>query len=109
LKSVKSLPFLSADLIYGMIHELPTDLASHAAVPDLEKFWKVAKARLPFWSEAAFLVALLQPSSGCVECVFSLLRNLRVFTNRQECALEDYVQGSVKLTYNQNRRLGEAE
>jgi hypothetical protein len=107
LKSVKSLPFLSADLIYGMIHELPTDLASHAAVPDLEKFWKVAKARLPFWSEAALLVALLQPSSGCVERVFSLLRNL--FTNRKECALEDYVQGSVQLMYNQNRRLGEAK
>jgi len=107
LEELKSLPFLSADLINGMIHELPTYLALHGAVPDLEKFWKVAKARLPFWSEAAFLVALLQPSSGCVERVFSLLRNL--FTNRQECALEDYVQGSVKLTYNQNRRLGEAE
>ena len=64
MKSVKSLPFLSADLIYGMIHELPTDLASHAAVPVLEKFWKVAKARLPFWSEAAFLVALLQPRAA---------------------------------------------
>jgi hypothetical protein len=48
------------------------------------------------------MVALIQPSSACVERVFSLLRNL--FNDRQNSSLQDFVEGSVRLAYNLSQR-----
>jgi hypothetical protein len=104
LTSLEALPFLKRELVNKMIDELPTYLALLGLAPDLELYWRNNSRRLPAWSEAAFLVSLLQPSSGCVERAFSLLRNL--FTDRQRSTLEDYIEGSVKLAYNERQRAG---
>ena len=55
-------------------------------------------AEAPHWSGVAQKVFLLQPSSGAVERVFSLLNNS--FSDQQQNTLEDYVEASIMLQYN---------
>jgi hypothetical protein len=45
------------------------------------------------WSGAAFKVALFQPSSACVERVFSMFNNL--FGDDRESSLEDLIESSL--------------
>ena len=47
---------------------------------------------------AARQVLLVQPSSGASERVFSLLKNS--FGDRQNSALQDYIEASLMLQYN---------
>ena len=50
------------------------------------------------WWEGAQLAALVMPSSGAAERVFSLLNNL--FSDRQSTALSDVIFLSLFLAYN---------
>ena len=44
------------------------------------------------------MVALIQPSSGAVERVFSILTN--TFGTQQDHSLQDYIEASLMLQYN---------
>ena len=55
---------------------------------------------LPHWSSAERKVLVVQPSSAAAERVFSILSIS--FTDQQEQSLEDYVEASVMLQYNQH-------
>ena len=55
-----------------------------------------------FYTCLAFRVMLVQPSSACVERAFSQLRNL--LTDRQEQTLENSVELSVMLAFNEASR-----
>ena len=53
------------------------------------------------WAKAFTLVALIQPSSAAAERVFSILSDS--FSSQQHLALENYIQLSVMLQYNDRK------
>ena len=53
------------------------------------------------WAKAFTLVALVRPSSAAAERVFSILSDS--FSSQQHLALEDYIQLSVMLQYNDRK------
>ena len=63
-------------------------------------WWKAKEENntLLKWVQAFKLVLLVQPSSGAAERVFSLLNNS--FNTKQESAMEDYIELSVMMQYN---------
>ena len=61
-------------------------------------WWKRHETDLPKWSGAARKIVLVQPSSAAAERVFSILHCS--FGDRQQHALEDYIEASVQLQYN---------
>jgi len=69
---------------------------------DLLVFWKGKKETLPVLFLAAKEAALLQPSSGTVERVFSMLDWM--FTSQQDGCLQDGKEASVKMRYNALQR-----
>ena len=79
-----SIAFLNdAAMIANMKNELPRYLA---------------RAKLPFWSAAAKLILLMQPSSASSERVFSILTT--AFGHLQDLALQDYIECSLMLQFN---------
>ena len=101
--SLSVFPFLSSK-IPSLKEELPTYLAAAESVTceaDPLLFWRRHASQLPNWAEAAKMVLLVQPSSAASERVFSLLRNS--FGERQNTSLQDYVEASLMLQYN-NRK-----
>ena len=65
--------------------------------------WWVRHARtFPKWSAIVRKLLLVQPSSASAERVFSLMNHF--FTHLQENALEETVEASVMLRYNNNQR-----
>ena len=58
---------------------------------------------LPHWSSLVKKLLLIQPSSASAERVFSLLTN--AFGSQQESALQDYLEASVMLRYNNAKRV----
>ena len=99
---LSNIPFISADDVKSLVEEMPAYMSLHCPAEDLGVFWRQRIARIPTWYRIAFIVALVQPSSACVERIFSLLRNL--FNDRQESTLQDYIEGSVRLSYNMKQR-----
>lgn len=67
---------------------------------ELWEFWQLHRIQLPNWYRAASEVALLTPSSGNVERVFSLYETM--FNDNQGAALEDYKQTAVLLRHHEN-------
>ena len=65
------------------------------------KWWQSNAEALPNWSRLAKKIVLLQPSSSSVERVFSLLKS--TFGDQQDQSLQDYIQASLMLQYN-NRK-----
>ena len=61
-------------------------------------WWECNEAKLPNWASTFRKLILVQPSSAAVERVFSLLSNS--FSKHQTSSLEDYVQISVMLQFN---------
>ncbi len=105
MQELVSLPFVTAPERLLITVEVNAYLALGDAVVEADNlcaFWLRHKAQLPILYTKAMIAALIQPSSGCVERVFSLLRNL--FNDRQDHTLQDYVQGSVMLAYNEKQR-----
>ena len=66
--------------------------------PDITEWWRNNEVSLPNWSAAAKKALLVQPSSAASERVFSLLNNC--FGSKQTNSLEDYVEGTIMLQYN---------
>ena len=97
----KSFPFVTAEELMKLKAELPAYLAK---VEDLDEcvdkleWWKNQETNLPSWCAVVKKVLLVQPSSGAVERVFSLLNSS--FGDQQEQSLQDYIEASVMLRYN---------
>ena len=92
------LPFVKSVDLTELSLELPTYLARAEGVCNTTcslKWWKSNSDVLPNWSRLARKIVLLQPSSGCVERVFSLLNS--TFGEQQDNSLQDYVQSSIML------------
>jgi len=102
IEYIKRLPFVTPQDEKEMVEGRAEYVSLAAAAPDLVSYWRLKQARLPTWSRIAFTAGLVLPSSGCVERVFSLLRNL--FNDRQESLLEDYIENSVRSSYNRSQR-----
>ena len=100
VESLGSFPFLSS-LIPALKDEFPQYIALAEDVDpsyDPLLFRKRHESNLPNWSKAARIVLLVQPSSAASERVFSLLRNS--FGERQNSSLQDYIEASLMLQYN---------
>ena len=97
-----SIAFLDeAALIYNLKNELPRYIPRAdgiAANADPVEWWKANEADLPFWSAAAKLILLIQPSSASSERVFSILTTS--FGHLQDLALQDYIECSLMLQFN---------
>ena len=108
VEELRRFRFLDNDaIIQGLTAELPRYLAV-ADGADLQteeeklQWWSRNEANLPNWSSVVKKVLLVQPSSASAERVFSIMKNF--FTNQQDAALEQTVEASVMLYYNQNQR-----
>ena len=86
---------------------MKTELAEYiAAAEDVSegvdplKWWRAKEdgASMLNWVKALKLILLVQPSSASAERVFSILTDS--FNFKQESALEDYIQLSVMMQYN---------
>ncbi|KAK3754796.1 hypothetical protein QZH41_007565 [Actinostola sp. cb2023] len=99
---VTSIAFLNDPaLIANLKNELPRYLAKADGIDDDVDplgWWKANEAELPFWSAAAKLVLLMQPSSASSERVFSILTT--TFGHLQDLALQDYIECSLMLQFN---------
>lgn len=99
---VTSVAFLDDPaLIANLKNELPRYLAKADGIDndvDPIGWWKANEADLPFWSAAAKLVLLMQPSSASSERVFSILTT--TFGHLQDLALQDYIECSLMLQFN---------
>lgn len=97
-----SIAFLNdAAMIANMKNELPRYLARADGIADgidPIRWWKENEAKLPFWSAAAKLILLMQPSSASSERVFSILTT--AFGHLQDLALQDYIVCSFMLQFN---------
>ena len=99
---LKVYPFLNEQTILGNLKcELSVYVAKAAGVtPDVEvmAWWRNHSSELPHWSNALKKVLLVQPSSATAERVFSILKSS--FGPQQGHSLQDYVQSSLMLQYN---------
>ena len=90
----------SQTIVDSLKTELPAYIAAAAGVSteiDPISWWKNHATELPNWATAFRAVILVQPSSAAAERVFSILQR---FTAQQESSLEDYIELSVMLQYN---------
>jgi hypothetical protein len=69
---------------------------------ELWKFWKKYKLVLAQWYKGACEVALIMTSSASCERAFSLY--VTMFSDYQQSCLEDRVEGSIMIRYNDNQR-----
>ena len=108
LAELRKFSFLNNDAtIDGLVNELPRYLAAAdgTVIEEEEEkvHWWARHARtLPNWSAVVRKLLLVQPSSASAERVFSLMNHF--FTHLQENALEETVEASVMLRYNNNQR-----
>lgn len=104
LDDLDSIPFITKESLSDLKEELPVYLAKTATLPsnndqfDTLNWWSQHQNDLPKWSGVAELVFLIQPSSSASERVFSILNNS--FSSQQQQSLQDYVETSVMLQYN---------
>ena len=102
VNTLRCVPFFDAD---NVIQRLQRELAAYQALTDDVageinelKWWSQHSKEIPSWASARKQILVLQPSSAASERVFSLLQNS--FNNRQEQALQDYIETSILLQYN---------
>ena len=104
INTLSEFPFLNDSVTLNNLKtELPTHLAKAMDVSpefDVLEWWRRNSDALPHWSSAAQKILVVQPSSAAAERVFSLLANS--FGDRQENSLEDYIEASIMLQYNQH-------
>ena len=76
IDQLKVLPFLPATVLEHLKEELPTYLAKASVVASSDRsldsleWWKNNGTKLPYWSQAAHWIILVQPSSAAAERVF---------------------------------------
>ena len=94
----------TADVIEELKEKLPAYLARASAIAsssqntqDTIEWWRNNNVELPKWSKAAECMFLVQPSSSAAERVFSILNQ---FSDIQTNSLEDYVERTVMLRFN---------
>ena len=92
--------------IANLVTELPLYFATATGVmcdSEEEKlvWWAAHPDTLPHWVALVRKLLLVQPSSAAAERVFSILNTLSA---QQEGALEDYIEASVIIRYNNNQR-----
>lgn len=108
LEEFRNFPFLDNDnIIANLARELPDYLAAADGVvmeDEEEKlaWWAANSVRLPHWASLVKKLLLIQPSSASAKRVFSLLNN--AFNDQQDNALEDYLEASVTIRYNNAKR-----
>lgn len=102
------IPFFNQEEITALKRELPSYLGKIAAIDnddssdvDCLKFWKNSESTLPQWAAAAKKILVVQPSSAAVERVFSMLNN--AFKDQQHNSLQDYIEVSTMLRYNNHK------
>jgi hypothetical protein len=89
------------DKVDGLVAELPAYLR---LIENLQEpvadilLWFKAQNELPTWYACSKICALIQPSSGASERVFSLLKHAQ--DRSQTRMLEDYLEASVMIHYN---------
>lgn len=101
---LQAFPFIGGAEIEQMKAELPRYIAACEDVADVCDplvWWKNHSDDHPTWSTIFRKILLVQPSSAAAERVFSILQSS--FSKLQESSLEDYVESSVMLQYN-NRK-----
>ena len=102
IDSLKCIPILNDnEIIKNLKKELPSYLAKTSGISadvDVLNWFKRNENELPHWSAAFKLLVLIQPSSAAAERVFSLLN--ASFSSSQTNSLEDYVETSIMLQYN---------
>ena len=109
LEELRNFPFANDDAtIANLAQELPLYLAASDGVTvtcedDKLTWWANHKDTLPHWSSLVKKLLLIQPSSASAERAFSLLTN--AFRSQQESALQDYLEASVMLRYNNAKRV----
>ena len=109
LEELRNFPFANDDAtIANLAQELPLYLAASDGVTvtcedDKLTWWANHKDTLPHWSSLVKKLLLIQPSSASAERVFSLLTN--AFGSQQESSLQDYLEASVMLRYNNAKRV----
>ena len=103
LDMLKAFPFLNTEIIDKLKEELPVYLSrcvdTNEHICPLE-WWKINGKDMPHWSTALAKVLLVQPSSAASERIFSLLK--ASFSEQQDNSLQDYIEGSLMLQYNQH-------
>jgi hypothetical protein len=88
-----------------LLNEIPSYIAeAHGIALETNVFewWRQHKAKLPNWFRVFGESTILQPSSGCSERVFALLRWM--FHENQQNALEDGKETSIMLRFNEAQR-----
>ena len=107
LQLLWNFPFLDDDtIIAGLVEELPMYLAlvddtQIQAEDEKLKWWERNACNLPRWAKTVKKILVVQPSSAAAERVFSCMKSS--FSNEQQSALEETVEASVMLRYNNNK------
>ena len=108
LEELRNVSFVSDTTIANLAQELPLDLAAAEGVTvtceeDKVSCWASHKLTLPYWSSIVRALLLIQQSSASAKRAFSLLTN--AFCLQQDSALQDYLEASVMLRYNNAKRV----
>ena len=103
VQELRVFPFLDKDEVIGSLQEeLPLCLAAaedvHVDVDALQ-WWGSRRVDLPVRSSVFQNLLTIQPSSASAEREFSFFK--ATFDTQQEHALQDYIEASVMLQYNQ--------
>jgi len=106
LQEFKNFHFVDDNTIANLAAELPAYLAAADGIVDLSEeqklaWWAARHHTLPHWASLVRKLLLIQPSSAASERVFSLLSTL---SSQQDNALEDYIEASVMIRYNECQR-----
>ena len=108
VRTLTHFPFIHEADIAPLLEELPTYLAAASGVDsdiDILPWWRTHLNELPEFGKVVRLVLHVCPSSAAAERVFSLFAH--AFGDEQEHALEDYMETSVRLRYNNRGARGE--
>ena len=87
--------FDNVKVLNSLKSELPTYFAmseNMADDTDLLAWWEQHAKKISSWGKDCQKILLCQPSSACVERVFSMLKH---FNDQQESVLEDYVETAL--------------
>ena len=106
LQEFKNVPFEDDNTIANLAAELPAYLAAADGIVDLSEeqklaLWVARRHTLPHWASLVRKLLLIQPSSAASERVVSLLITL---SSQQDNTLEDYIEPSVMIRYNECQR-----
>jgi hypothetical protein len=100
-------PFVTQPMIDGCTTELPAYIAAATGVAsdcDPAEWWRRHKKALPHWFAMARHCFHLCPSSAAAERVFSLMK--ATFGDQQDMALEDGMETTLMVQYNDRSSLG---